>query len=377
MNPKHSFVSRSPARRHIALAASLCLLLAACDSKAPADKPAAAGKGGPAVAVVTTPAATQELVRRIALDADVVSLASPNIAAEVAGTLSKILVVPGQAVRKGQVLAEINPADLTLSANDAKAQVAQLITLLADKEKLLARHEKAGPGGVISPATLDTLRAEVGALRQQVEGAKARAALAQNNLAKTQIVAPYAATVSQRNMAAGSFARAGDVLFVLWSPESSSVRVRVPQEYAGKVKPGQKLFLTWAGKEIETSIERVRSDIDSASRSFEAHARVPAELQSATGASLSASLELRSDAALAVPAQAVQLNGPKAFVFVVDAAKKAQQKDVVVGTQVDGQVEIVQGLSAGEQVIVDGAPFVRSGQSVKVEAPVASKAAAR
>lgn len=377
MNPTFPFVSRSPARRTLALAASLTLMLAACDSKTPADKPAAANKGGPAVAVATAPATVTQLVRRVALDADVVSLASPNIAAEVPGTLSKVLVVPGQAVKKGQVLAELNPADLALAAEDAKAQAAQLSTLLADKAKLLARHESAGNAGYISPATLDTLRAEVNALRQQVEGAKARAALAQNNLAKTQVLAPYAATVSQRNVAAGSFARAGDVLFVLWSPDSSSVRVRVPQEYAGKVKPGQKLFLTWAGKEIETSIERVRSDIDSASRSFEVHARVPAELQSATGAALSASLELRSDAALAVPAQAVQLNGPKAFVFVVDANKKAQQKDVTVGAQVNGQIEVIQGLSDGEQVIVEGAPFVRNGQAVKVDAPATSKAAAR
>jgi hypothetical protein len=125
----------------------------------------------------------------------------------------------------------------------------------------------------------------------------------------------------------------------------------------------------WDGKGIETTIMHVRTDIDMASRSFEAQAQVPEQLRAVTGAALSGTLEIDREALLSVPAQAIQLNGSESFVFIVSDANKAQRKTVVTGRQQDGQIEIVKGIAEGEKVIVEGASFARDGQTVLVRQP--------
>lgn len=315
--------------------------------------------------------ANQEWANEVALDADIVSLASPNIAAEVAGKVTSVSVLPGQAVKKGQLLVTINPTDLNLAAADADAQAAQIAAQLADKTRTLKRNGELAAKEYIGRAVLESSQAEVAATAEQLKAARARAALARGNLAKAQVVAPYDAVVAQRNVAPGSYVRAGDTLVSLWSAAASTLRLQVPQEYAGKVTAGQKLSLHWAGKDIQTKVERVRSDINPQSRAFEVQAAVPTELQSVTGASLSALLETSRETATSVPAIAIQMNGEKKNVFVVGPDQKAVLKPVVVGRQKDGMVEILQGLSAGEKVITEGSAFAQDGQAVQIAAGAA------
>lgn len=361
-----------PLHRTLALAISAALLLTACGSDKPAAAGAkvtqAAGPKGKVLTVSVAEVAKQEWANEVALDADIVSLASPNIAAEVAGKVTSVAVLPGQAVKKGQLLVTINPTDLSLAAADADAQAAQIAAQLADKTRSLKRNTELAAKEYIGRAVLDSSQAEVAAAAEQLKAAKARAAIARGNLAKAQVVAPYDAVVAERTVAPGSYVRAGDQLVSLWSPAASTIRVQVPQEYAGKVAVGQKLTMHWAGQDIVAKVERVRSDINPQSRAFEVQASVPAALRAVTGASLSALLEVSRDTTTTVPALAIQMNGEKKTVFVVGPDQKAVLKSVTVGRQKDGMVEVLEGLSAGERVITEGSSFAQDGQSVKLAA---------
>jgi len=362
-----------PLHRTLALAISAALLLSACGSDKPTEPAGAkvaqaSGPKGKVLTVSVAEVAKQEWANEVSLDADIVSLASPNIAAEVAGKVTSVAVLPGQAVKKGQLLVTINPTDLSLAAADADAQAAQIAAQLADKNRSLKRNTELAAKEYIGRAVLDSSQAEVAAAAEQLKAAKARAAIARGNLAKAQVVAPYDAVVAERTVAPGSYVRAGDQLVSLWSPAASTIRVQVPQEYAGKVAVGQKLTMHWAGQDIEAKVERVRSDINPQSRAFEVQASVPAALRAVTGASLSALLEVSRDTTTTVPALAIQMNGEKKTVFVVGPDQKAVLKSVTVGRQKDGMVEILEGLSAGERVITEGSSFAQDGQSVKLAA---------
>ena len=362
-----------PLHRTLALAISAALLLSACGSDKPTEPAGAkvaqaSGPKGKVLTVSVAEVAKQEWANEVSLDADIVSLASPNIAAEVAGKVTSVAVLPGQAVKKGQLLVTINPTDLSLAAADADAQAAQIAAQLADKNRSLKRNTELAAKEYIGRAVLDSSQAEVAAAAEQLKAAKARAAIARGNLAKAQVVAPYDAVVAERTVAPGSYVRAGDQLVSLWSPAASTIRVQVPQEYAGKVAVGQKLTMHWAGQDIEAKVERVRSDINPQSRAFEVQASVPAALRAVTGASLSALLEVSRDTTTTVPALAIQMNGEKKTVFVVGPDQKVVLKSVTVGRQKDGMVEILEGLSAGERVITEGSSFAQDGQSVKLAA---------
>jgi RND family efflux transporter MFP subunit len=370
-----SVISKKLVLRTLVVAVGSAVLLAGCGS----DKSDASAKGGPGRAGVAASAITtmkKDWAHEIALDAEVVSLASPNISAEVSGKVTSVSVMPGESVKKGQVMVIIDQADLALSASESEAQAAQIAAQLADKERNLARNEELAAKEYIGRATLEASQTEVAALTQQLKAAKVRSALSRANLAKTHVAAPYDAVVAERNVAPGTYVRAGDVLVSLWSPAASSLRVRVPQEYAGQVAVGQTLNVSWGGKVLSTKIARVRSDIDPESRSFEAQATVPAELQAVTGASLSATLEISKEPVLAVPAQAVQMAGANSFVFVVGEGQKALKKTVVTGRQKSGQVEIKEGIAEGDKVLVEGAAFAQDGKPVSLkEAPKPAEAA--
>jgi membrane fusion protein (multidrug efflux system) len=370
----------TPLRRTLALAVGTAILLSACSGGKASAPTITAGSVQPAVqkgktlAVSVVEASKQEWANEVALDADIVSLASPTIAAEVAGKVTSVSVLPGQPVKKGQLLVTINSTDLSLAAADAEAQAAQIAAQLADKTRNLKRNVELAAKEYIGRAVLESSQAEVAAVAEQLNASRARAALARGNLAKAQVVAPYDAVVAQRTVAPGSYVRAGDTLVSLWSSAASTLRLQVPQEYAGQVKVGQKLTVHWVGTKIQTQVERVRSDINPLSRAFEVQAAVPTELQSVTGASLSALLETGRDTSLAVPALAIQLNGEKKSVFVVGPDQRAVLKQVSIGRQKDGLVEILDGLVVGDKVITEGAAFAQNGQMVKVaEAPAGGK----
>lgn len=334
------------------------------------NPPVLATQAGPTVSAFPVELVTvkqEAWVQRVVADAELISLMSPQISAEVAGTVERVLVLPGQTVKKGQLLAALSTGDLALSTLEAQAQSAQLVTQLAEKERVLARNGSLLAQGFISQAALETVQADVAALKQQVRAAQARTELVQRNLAKARIVAPYDAVVSALHVAPGAYVRAGDMLLTLWSDAASSVRIRIPQQYAGRVAPKQPVLLSWNGQDIATEVAHVRPNIDAASRSFEAHAHVPPALRNLTGVSLSATVALSHDAVVSVPAQAVQLSGPDAFVYVTTDNTHARKRMVKTGRQHEGRIEIVEGIHPGDAIVANGAAFIRDGQPILVK----------
>lgn len=334
--------------------------------EAPATRVAFHSAHAPQVAVTVLPAALHEWAERIALDAEVVGLTSPVISAEVSATVDQIPVLPGQKVKKGDVLAMLDQRALVLLAREADAQFAQLGTQLADKQRALGRHEELFAKGYISRAALEIVQTELRLAQQQLMAAKARSELARHQLSKAAVTAPHDGIVSDRHVAPGTYVRPGDKLISLWHPGTSTLRLQVPQHYAGLMKPGQALTVRWDAQALQTELTHVQTDINPVSRSFEVHASVPPPLRSLTGAVLPVTLELQKDSVLAVPAQAIQLNGTSAFLFIVDHEGKAQKKPVTLGRTRNGQTEIIQGISEGERIVVEGAAFIQDRQALLI-----------
>lgn len=324
--------------------------------------------------VSTIIAGYSEVAHAVKLDAELTTLTSPDIAAEVAGKLQQMLVMPGQAVRRGQVLAVLDSTDLALSAGGAHAQAAQVRADLEEKRRTLGRNEELFAKEYISRSALDASRAAASIATEQLKVAEAQASLSGRALAKSRVVAPYDGVVTTQKAAPGAYVTAGTVLLQLWSPQGVTLRAQVPQDYVGQVQPGQSVELAWQGRTLKSTVLRVTPAVNPTSRSFEAQLEVPAELQGLSGVALQASLALKVERFLTVPAAAVQLNASKSQLVLVEGGK-ARRVDVQLGAQQDGLVAVVSGLQEGSRVAVTGASFVSDGQSVRVQ-PAASAAGA-
>lgn len=376
--PNHSSTSTPPSgRRNKVIAVSVALgILGAGGYLMKTEKTAPPAQAQRAAVtlprVVVAQVKDSVLTEKVDLYADLVSLTSPQLSAEVSGRVQSVLVKPGDSVVKGQVLAIQDASDLTYAALDTNAQLSQIATVLAEKERSLENNENLLEKGYVARSSVESERADVRATRQQLTAYKARALQAQTNLSKTRVVAPFSGTIESVSATPGAFARVGDPLFVLSSPKESYVKLAVPQALLGSVNVGDAVEIRWKDQKLESTVEAVKANIDKTSRSFEARAATPAALATATGASVVATLSKKPISAPTVPVSALQLEGTASFVYVLEGTK-AVRKAVTVGLQQDGQAAIVEGLKAGDPVVVEGGSFIKDGQQVEVQQEGTSK----
>ena len=115
----------------------------------------------------------------------------PAIAAEVAGKVVKMLARAGQSVKKGQLLAQIDPTDTEYQAASDQGEIARLEALLVQQERMVARQTELLQKNFISKNALDDVTAQRDALKNQLASARAKAGLSRNNVGKTRVVAPF------------------------------------------------------------------------------------------------------------------------------------------------------------------------------------------
>lgn len=335
------------------------LLLAGCGKK-PEEKnlgPKAAN-----ITVATAQARTVQILERSVGEAD--SLTAPKVAAEVPGRIAKIYVDIGDGVKRGQILAEIDPADFS---SDAKRLEAQAMT----QQKLTARYRELARKGFISPANLEGVEAQNVAAREQL----ARAA---KNLARTRIVSPVDGRVDNRMVSVGDWIELGKPVFQLTTTGHLRIRLPFPETAAPRIRPGEAVTLTSPAapdKPMHGKIEQVRPTVGTGSRSFDAIVAVDNPGNWKPGSSVDGAVVVEEHPdAVTVPENCVVLRPAGTVVYVV-AEGRAQQRPVKTGVQQQGYVEILEGLKTGETVAFDGAGFLTDKAAVKVNKPAQGKPA--
>jgi len=333
-------------------------LLAGCAKQAEEKKP-----GGPAAAIITVTQAQARdvpITERAVGDAD--SATAPKVGAEVAGRIVRIRAEIGDAVQKGQVLAEIDASDY---ASDAKKQEAQAAT----QQRLTERYRDLAAKGFISPTQLESAEAQnVAAYEQNVRAAK--------NLVRTRIVAPVTGRIEQRLVSEGDWIELGKPVFQIATSAALRVRLPFPESTASRIQPGQRVLLstpTAPGKTVEGKIAQLRPQVGGTSRSFDAIVEVKNPGDWKPGASVDGEVVVETHAnAVTVPEISVVLRPAGAVVYVV-ADGKAQQRIVKTGSKNNGLVEILEGIAAGETVALDGAGFLTDKAAVTVKDANAQK----
>lgn len=343
--------------------------LVACGQQAEEKK-----SGGPPPTLVT---ATQ--VQRGAIDVSEETLGTlesahdPKVAAEVAGKVVKVLAFAGQAVKAGALLAVIDPGDAALQqrADEAEAHRLQLL-----EERQLALVAK----GFLSKSAGENATA-------QRDVARARADLSQRSLGKTRVTAPHDGIVESQLVAPGDYVKLGDAMFQLVANAGLRAHLPFPESAAPRLARGQTVVLTsplLPGQSIEAPIAEIRPMVDAGSRALDVIvdlARVKGVEALRAGGTVNAAVRIATkEAALLVPEQSVVLRPAGKVVYAIVEAgdrKKAVQRVVQVGAKRKGMVEILDGLAAGDSVVLDGAGFLTDGASIGIKEPAQAKPATK
>ncbi|MFC5768278.1 efflux RND transporter periplasmic adaptor subunit, partial [Thauera sinica] len=322
-------------------------------------------QGGP-VLVEVRAVELRPLADDVTAVGSLVSNESVVLRPEVAGRISAIRFREGAAVRKGDVLVELDAAVQRAELQQAQANLKLAEANSRRAEDLFARK-------FVSQSSLDTARS-------QLEVARATSALAQARLERTQIRAPFAGVVGIRDVSPGDFVKDGDALVNIEDIATLKVDFRLPELYLERIRPGQTLEVAsdvLPGETFAATVDAINPLVDAQGRAIalRAHLDNPkGRLRPGVFVRVRLILAQRTSV-MVVPEEAlVPAPGNVQFVYrVVDG--KAQRAEVKTGVRRDAMVEIVDGLSPGALVVTAGQLKLRDGAPVEVAQRGAGKGA--
>ena len=274
---------------------------------------------------------------------------SLTIRPEIAGRVAEIRFEEGQGVAKGAVLARLDQAELSAVVASSRAQ-------LKLEEQRLERAGDLFKKGFISQQALDD---------QKTSLARARAKLSEDEarLAKTEMRAAFAGVAGLRQVSEGQYVGAGTDIARIEKIDQLKLDFRVPEAFVGKLRAGQSVKAAvdaWPGQSFSGAIYAIEPAIDEGTRTVQVRARVAnPELKLRPGMFARVQLQLGTrEKAVWIPEQAIVPKGQDSFVYRVTPASngmgKADLVKVRLGIRKPGEVEVVEGLAAGELVVTDG-----------------------
>lgn len=331
-------------------------------------------------------------VERIMVQPQIEGQAIDSITAEV-----------GDHVAAGEVLARLSETSLKLQKSQFAASRASALALIAQAEAQLieakagaeetrrtqARAEQLRKQGNASQAAADqaataatsadarVLVAEQGAAaaRAQLDLVDAQMENVALQLARTQITAPVAGEVVEKNAMAGSVASAAGLpMFVLVRDGLLELNADIAEQDLPRIANGMRVSLRAAGSDVALSgtVRLVEPAIDVVTRLGRARITIDQADRIRTGMFLEAEISVSEREVLAVPITALGNDEQGAFVMLVDTGGKIRRSTVVVGIRDGKRVEIQSGITLGDQVVAKAASFVHDGDMVNpVVAPTA------
>ena len=336
---------------------------------------AGGGRNGPATTVGIAAAERTDIPVLIDALGTVIPQATVRVRPQVSGVLQQVLYKEGQTVRKGELLAVIDPRQFEMALQQAAGQRMRDEAQLEAARVTLQRFRTLLQQDSIARQEVDTQAALVKQLEAAVVMAKANEGTARLNLGYTRIVAPITGRVGLRTVDVGNVVSNNDVNGVALITQVSPIDVEfaVPQDQAGELQRNAAAFME------ATALDRTRStvldtgvfasldnQVDTQTGTVRAKARFNnAKLALFPSQFVNVQLNVRTIRdAVVVPVAAVRHGATGDYVFVLKDDRTVTQRPVTRGQATVDKVQIATGLEVGERVVTEGADRLREGSRV-------------
>ena len=314
------------------------------------------GEKKTAVPVNVTAVVTGRLSSYITSTANLVSENEVRVLTEAEGRIAELLVEEGDRVAKGQVLATLvrDDAEIVLRKAELKEHNARLAHERGSKviaEELLSRE-------AFDKLTMDKEIAE-----QELAEAKWR-------LEKTTIRAPFAGKITQRIVKLGQHVRPPEHLFTVADFDPLIALIYLPERDVIGLDHGRDVRITLKadeGTQLQGRVRQISPVVDTATGTVKVTIEAvapPAAVRSGAFVTIDIVRETRAQAVL-VPRNAVIRELQDAYVFVAKG-DLAEKRELTLGLEEGGSIEVLTGVQAGDQVIVAGQGGLKNGSLIKI-----------
>jgi membrane fusion protein, multidrug efflux system len=348
----------------------LALLAAACSKKD-------GGAGGPRpVPVRAAPAVEKDVAIEVQAIGRIVSSQSVQIRPQVSGTLVAARFVEGQAVRKGDVLVEIDRRPFEAALAEAKAKLAQDAVRAENARADAARYAGLVEKEYVTRQQHEAAKANAAALTAQVAEDEATVQRAQLNLAYCTIRAPLSGRTGRLRVDPGNLVAAGapEPLTTIEQVKPVFAEFSVPERHLAALRarsdtpPPVRIRPGGDGAEIRGTVAFIDNAVDATTGTVLLKARVANDDEALwPGQTVDVRLQVAERAnAVVVPASAVAAGQQGDYAYVVTPERKAQLRPVVVEQAGEKEAVIGKGISAGELVVTEGQLKLRPDVPVEI-----------
>jgi multidrug efflux system membrane fusion protein len=339
----------------------------------------------PAVAVDTAVATRHDVPVYLEGLGNVQAFYTAKISSRVDGQLERVGFLEGQLVKKGDLLAQIDPRPLQAALEQANATQAKDAAQLESARRDLDRYSVLAPKNLISQQVLDAQVALVAQLQAQLKVDAAAIDNARTQLDYATITAPFAGRTGIRLVDPGNIVHAADTtgIVVLTQIQPISAVFTLPEDVISQVTQAMsagQLSVTALSRDDRTQLDSgtlalVDNQIDTTTGTV----RLKATFQNAHNAlwpgqfvNVRILLQQRHDA-VTVPTLAIQRGPDGIFAYVVKADSTVEPRPLETAEETDGVTVVTGGLQAGERVVTTNQYRLQPGARVQVLAPTSAK----
>ena len=357
------------------------------DSAGPGRGPG--GGGRPMVTVGEAQVRTAELPVVIDALGTVIPTTTVVLRPQVSGMLTQVLFTEGQVVKKGQLLAQIDPRPFEQALMQAQGTRQRDEAQLENARLTLERYRTLLSQDSIARQDVDTQAALVKQLEGTVMTDKAQEGTARLNLGYTRISAPVTGRIGLRAVDPGNYVTSGDAEGIATITQVAPIDVQfsVPQDRVGDILSAQNgadaLAVTAFDRTRKAQLDAGRfSTLDNLVDTTTGTVKAKARFDNAAGALfpnqfVNVQLLLRKLPALVVPVTAVRTGANGDYVYVINEDRTVSLRKVKRGQATVGLIAIAEGLREGERVVTEGGDRLQDGMSVQLPGTAGARAPAR
>lgn len=276
---------------------------------------------------------------------------------ETSGKITDIYFTEGSFVKKGQLLAKVNDSHL-------QAQLQRLEAQLPLAQDRVYRQKALLQLDAVSKEAYEQVKTELATLNADIDKVKAE-------IEMTELRAPFDGTLGLRQVSVGSYASPSTIVAKLTNLKPIKIEFSVPEKNANDIKKGTNLEFKVDGKlhPYEAQVYATESSLDASTHTLSVRAIYPnenGELISGRYADIRVKQKEIANA-IAIPSEAIvpEMGINKVFVY---RNGKAEPTAVTIGIRTDAEVQILDGLQAGDTILTSGTLQLRKGSPVKISA---------
>ena len=381
VNPKKSFIDRK-FKYLIGFMLLIIFGLAGFYWKKTSSKPAEEySQWSKPVPVRTVPVQRQDLQVEIKAIGTVIPTRTVNVQSQVAGVLQQIYFKEGQTVKKGQLLAQIDPAPFQVALAQAEGTRQQNLAQLHNAETELQRYQLLFKQDSIAKQQVEQQLALVNQLKGQIQANKAQVDAAKLQLSYTKIYAPIEGRVGFRQKDAGNLIQANESagLVSITQVHPIFVQFAVAENHLvnlrQSLKNGDKVLASaWDKTEQKQlalgHVQAIDNQIDISTGTLKIKA-IFTNQDDALFPNQFVNVRLKTQTiqnAISIPSDAVQHGAKGSYVYIINPQNKAEIRMLKLGMTSNGQIEVLDGLKGSEKVVLEGIDRLSEGKEVQIVA---------